>query len=88
MSVNNVDTLPNEDVTHQRQPAPECWQRTRAWWQRNSYEWHVVNFEPIRHVTNAIAIVIRACHDNHFMPSSQQALREIVDVNLNATESR
>lgn len=83
--VNNLDLLPQQDVAQQRNIADH---RGEYAFVVKNLDREVVHLEAISHVPDAAPFAVRVCYDNHLVTAEQEALRQVVDVLLDAAHVR
>lgn len=85
MTVYNGDLFSNQNVSKQREKRIESWKNDLVveYCQRQ-----IVYFQPIGHMTNTLPAFVLVCHNNHLMPSLNEALRQTPDVHLDTAHVR
>jgi len=85
MPMHNLDLLSNDNI-------PEHWEEGEDSWKGggavDNEEWHVVDLESIREVSNASSPIICMRDDYDFVSSIDELRGELVDMTFDTTELR
>lgn len=82
MSVNDLDLLPNDNVSKDWEKGEDGREGCGA---VDDQEWNVVNFKAIREVSHSCSAFICVCDDHDFVSSIDEFGGELVDVTFNAS---